>query len=95
MAPPGADLSGSQVQADKPIQVIAGSPCSNVPSTDTQACDHLEHSRESVAQVGSSLGYDSISAFSTAFKRVLGISPLKYKTALSNQPRHVPSTHPS
>ncbi|QHB70696.1 AraC family transcriptional regulator [Stenotrophomonas sp. 364] len=58
------------------------------------ACDQLEHSRESVAQVGSSLGYDSISAFSTAFKRVLGISPLKYKSALSKQPRLAPSTHP-
>jgi hypothetical protein len=43
-----ADLSGSMVQADKPVQVIAGSPCINNPvgGTDSMgnplSCDHLE-----------------------------------------------------
>jgi hypothetical protein len=35
------DLSGSLVTADKPVQVISGMPCRNVPS-ETAACDHLE-----------------------------------------------------
>jgi hypothetical protein len=37
------DLSGSLVQADQPVQVITGSPCSFVPET-APACDHLEQS---------------------------------------------------
>ena len=36
-----ADLSGSLVLADKPIQVISGIPCTYVPSN-MEACDHLE-----------------------------------------------------
>jgi hypothetical protein len=37
----GTDLSGSQVQADKPVQVIGGVPCIANPSA---ACDHVEES---------------------------------------------------
>jgi hypothetical protein len=43
-APQGAtDLSGSLVDADKPVQVIAGHPCQSVPAG-IPACDHLEQS---------------------------------------------------
>ena len=38
---PGKDLSGSLVGSDKPVQVISGHSCANVP-TDFGACDHLE-----------------------------------------------------
>jgi len=37
------DLSGSQVAADKPVQVIAGIPCINVPEG-AGTCDHVEES---------------------------------------------------
>jgi hypothetical protein len=37
------DVSGSLVAADQPVQVIAGTPCTEVP-TNTFACDHLEQS---------------------------------------------------
>ncbi len=37
------DLAGTLVQADKPVQVFAGIPCTYIP-TDRQACDHLEES---------------------------------------------------
>jgi hypothetical protein len=43
VAPPSADLSGSLVQADKPIQVISGMPCVQSPEG-IQACDHIEES---------------------------------------------------
>jgi hypothetical protein len=45
IAPKGKrfDFSGSLVSADKPVQVIAGIPCINVPS-DVGACDHTEES---------------------------------------------------
>jgi len=39
----GGELTGSIVAADKPVQVIGGHECSNVP-LDIVACDHLEES---------------------------------------------------
>ena len=41
--PAGYDLTGSEVVADGPIQVISGHNCTNVPS-ERAACDHLEES---------------------------------------------------
>lgn len=37
------DVTGTLVSADKPVQVIAGHQCTNVPD-DVGACDHLEES---------------------------------------------------
>jgi AraC-like DNA-binding protein len=42
------------------------------------AGDRLAHSREPVSAIALSLGYESESAFSTAFKRVMGCSPRQY-----------------
>lgn len=39
----GDDLSGSLILAAKPVQVITGMPCRNVP-TEASACDHIEAS---------------------------------------------------
>lgn len=42
---PAADLAGSLVLADKPVQVIAGMPCVNQPADIAAAgCDHIEES---------------------------------------------------
>lgn len=38
-----ADLGGALVQADKPVQVLVGEPCIQVP-IGQQACDHIEES---------------------------------------------------
>ena len=38
-----ADITGTQVHASKPVQVIAGHSCANIPEPNTLACDHLEH----------------------------------------------------
>ena len=43
VGPPTSDFSGSRVAASAPVQVIAGMPCTNVPS-DSPACDHIEES---------------------------------------------------
>jgi AraC-like DNA-binding protein len=42
------------------------------------ACDRLVEGRESLSAIAMSLGYESDSAFSTAFKRVIGCAPGKY-----------------
>ena len=42
------------------------------------AGDRLENSKDSVSVIALSLGYESDSAFSTAFKRVMGCSPRQY-----------------
>lgn len=43
------------------------------------ACDRLEHTQASLGQIGNDLGYDSLSAFVTAFRRVVGLTPQQYK----------------
>jgi AraC-like DNA-binding protein len=45
------------------------------------AGDRLTNSAEAIAGVALSLGYESESAFSTAFKRVMGCSPRQYGRA--------------
>jgi AraC-like DNA-binding protein len=42
------------------------------------AADRLMNTRESILTVAQALGYDSESAFSTAFKRVMGCAPRQY-----------------
>ena len=43
-----------------------------------KAADRLANSGDSIAEIAASLGYESESAFSTAFKRVMGCSPRQY-----------------
>lgn len=45
------DLSGSLVQSDKPVQVIAGIQCVNVPA-DKAACDHIEEPVQPAESLG-------------------------------------------
>jgi AraC-like DNA-binding protein len=44
----------------------------------TLAGDRLMHSDDPVSAIALSLGYESESAFSTAFKREMGCSPRQY-----------------
>jgi AraC-like DNA-binding protein len=46
------------------------------------AADRLENSSDSISVIALSLGYESESAFSTAFKRVTGRSPRRYSRGL-------------
>jgi AraC-like DNA-binding protein len=42
------------------------------------ACDRLEHASDPISAIAEALGYELESAFSTAFKRVIGCSPRQY-----------------
>ncbi len=44
----------------------------------TLACSRLIKSKEAVAIISASLGYESEASFSTAFKRIVGCSPRRY-----------------
>jgi len=50
------------------------------------ASDRLEKSKDPVARIAQSLGYESEAAFSTAFKRVMGCSPRHYRLAQDTTP---------
>jgi hypothetical protein len=50
-ANPGDDLSGAVVQADKPVQVMTGSPCTAAPDQ-AAFCDHVEESVPPAAALG-------------------------------------------
>jgi hypothetical protein len=47
----GGDLSGSLITADKPVEVISGHTCAQVPSSEC-CCDHLEESMPPMETVG-------------------------------------------
>jgi hypothetical protein len=91
-----SDLSGSQVQADKPVQVIAGQPCVNEP-LDTPACDHIEESvfpaetlgkHYIVAQPASSV----VGATVGQYVRIVGNVDGTQLTYSGGQPCGLPST---
>jgi hypothetical protein len=42
IAATGGDLSGTRLRATKPIQVLGGHSCANVPDTGIGTCDHIE-----------------------------------------------------
>lgn len=52
------------------------------------AADKLSNSRDSISIISASLGYESESAFSTAFKRVMQVSPREYSRRRNLHRRH-------
>lgn len=52
-APPRADLTGTRIQADRPVSVLNGNICTNVPSNKL-ACDHIFETAHPVHTWGTS-----------------------------------------
>jgi AraC-like DNA-binding protein len=52
-----------------------------------KAGDRLVNAEDSVSMIARSLGYESESAFSTAFRRVMGCSPRRYGREKEGEPR--------
>lgn len=57
------------------------------------AGDKLTNSRDSISAIALSLGYESESAFSTAFKRVIGCSPRQYGRARNPAGHNTEASH--
>ncbi|MEZ2409303.1 AraC family transcriptional regulator [Bosea sp. RCC_152_1] len=47
------------------------------------AADRLHRSSDSIASIGFSVGYESEAAFSTAFRRLIGCTPMQHRRMLS------------
>jgi len=58
------------------------------------AADRLAASRLPLGTVAASVGYESESAFGAAFKRVMHVSPLRYRTGASRTPGLMPPASP-
>lgn len=61
----------------------------------TVACDWLVRSSAPIAEIGEALGYDSQSAFSLAFKRVIGCSPGQYPSLRQSNAGSPGKRHPA
>jgi AraC-like DNA-binding protein len=59
------------------------------------AGDKVANSSDSISSIARSLGYESESAFSTAFKRVMGCSPRQYGRVGGKPDSGSPSSHPA
>jgi hypothetical protein len=87
---PGSDLSGTLIESTKPVQVISGHACANVPAPETQACDHIEETmfpletlgREYLVSVPAPPG----GAQSGDSSHTLRISSVREKTLVSFDP---------
>ncbi|WP_342753828.1 AraC family transcriptional regulator [Pantoea sp. MBD-2R] len=49
------------------------------------ACDRLQNSEDSILRISTSLGYESVSAFGKAFKRVIGCSPGRLSNKITDR----------
>ncbi|MGF7149990.1 AraC-like DNA-binding protein [Sphingomonas zeicaulis] len=58
------------------------------------ACERLEQTNDPVAAVATSLGYESESAFSTAFKRLIGCAPRQFGRAAKEEHPSPPQRSP-
>jgi hypothetical protein len=69
-SPDVADLTGTLVSADRPVQVIGAHACTNVPH-DKPACDHLEESNLPVSNLATTY------LLTTPLVKPPGMSPIK------------------
>ncbi|MBI5537435.1 MAG: IgGFc-binding protein [Deltaproteobacteria bacterium] len=89
----GPDISGTRVQADKPVQVISGHACALVPSPSTAACDHLEQSMFPIETIGKDYYVTVPSSPSGLQPQVVRIMAIEPNTSLMFDPQlHDPTS---
>ncbi len=80
------DASGSVVRADKPVQVIGGHSCANVPTPMTGACDHLEQALFPTQILGSDYVVSYPAAVASESPHVVRIAAVEADTRVSFEP---------
>ena len=85
----GADPSGTRIQATKPVQVIAGNSCANVPEPRTFACDHVEHAMIPAETLGTDYLVTFPAALASESPHVIRIVPLEAGTSIEFDPPSV------
>jgi hypothetical protein len=84
------DASGSLVRADKPVQVIGGHSCANIPDTDTAACDHLEQALFPTQILGTDYVVSYPAAVASQSPHVLRIAAVAANTKIQFDPPLMP-----
>jgi hypothetical protein len=81
------DSSGSVVHADKPVQVIGGHSCANIPDATTPACDHLEQGLFPTQILGSDYIVSYPAAVASQSPYVMRISAVQSNTKIEFEPK--------
>jgi hypothetical protein len=85
----GADISGTRLKANQPVQVIAGHSCANIPTATTDACDHIEHSMLPIETLGKEYHVTFPAALASQSPHVVRIVAIEPNTKLSFDPPSV------
>lgn len=81
------DSSGSIVHADKPVQVIGGHSCANIPDPATAACDHLEQGLFPTQILGDDYIVSYPAAVASQSPYVLRIAAVQANTKIEFDPK--------
>jgi hypothetical protein len=80
------DASGSLVHADKPVQVIGGHSCANIPDPNTAACDHLEQALFPTQILGTDYVVSYPAAVASQSPHVVRIAAVQPNTTIHFEP---------
>ena len=80
------DASGTIVHADKPVQVIGGNSCANVPTPNTPACDHLEQAMFPMQILGKEYVVSYPAAVASKSPHVIRIAAIEENTRVEFDP---------
>jgi IgGFc binding protein len=85
----GADVSGSRLKADQPVQVLGGHSCANIPTPTTDACDHIEHAMLPVETLGKEYFVTYPAALASQSPHVVRIAAIEADTHIDFEPASV------
>jgi hypothetical protein len=88
----GSDLSGTIVRASRPVQVIGGHSCANVPEATTGYCDHLEQALFPVETLGTDYLVTVPAAAGGDSPHVVRIAAIQPNTRVTFDPPLAPET---
>ncbi len=80
------DASGTVIKADKPVQVIGGHSCANIPEPTTDTCDHLEEAIFPTQILGTDYVVTYPAAVASQSPFLLRISAVKPDTKIEFEP---------